>query len=433
MHINQIMKRDFRLIVLLAAVLSSSLIYAGAEEMEPTAGIPVRKPARELRVSTDQVGKPLDLEGKSLKGMRKADGNNSEITGNWTFTFGDYYSNVAIGAEIEAEYEATLEGNRLTFSDTSGAYFNMVAYYDEVLQDLTFLKEYLQIYRGYYLYQFPFEYEGPNQFRFKSITAFFDPENGRITFDPVNGIYWGGANDEAGNNLVGYFRIYELVDAEKSTVWLPLGEGSWLENIAYGFFTGGQRNGAFVTVQVEESEKDPGVFRIQDAFASLYSKAFLGGRSPSMTLDARDPSNVIIDLQPTGLNAILDNEDRSAIYYLNDAAFFNEFGWSLNQNGVKRCTLTSGEEKALKIVIPTHSCLLYASASTDYFFGSAYESVLEFAAGETSIDALESDEPDMPEAYYNLQGIKVERPQRGEIVIVRQGKNCKKIVYQPKR
>lgn len=426
------MKRAFYITIILSLLLS---VYtsAAAQDILPIYGYPARKVADSLKISNAISGNSLNNEGKELKRMRKADGRNADLAGNWTFTFGDYYTNVASGMDIEAEYVATLdEDDTVMFEDPSGTFLKMIAYYDSDEGELYFTRDYVQTYRGYYIYQFPFVYDntqtGDKAYNFKTITARFNPEDGIIEFQPLNGIYWGGATDASGQNIAGYFKIYELIEAEKSTSWISLGQGQFLENIVYSFFMGGERNRAFVGVEVEESEDNPGIFRVLNAFSSLYAAKGMGIKSPDMVLDARDPSNVIINLQPTGLNAVIDEEVGGAIFYLNDGAFYNEFGWSLNYNGVKRCSMRADEEKNLTVVIPYHSCFIYASSTTDYFFASEYESVLEFKAGETSVSRIE-DLNDAPAEYYNLQGIRVEHPEAGQLLIKRQGQKAGKVIF----
>lgn len=427
------MEKTYKFSTLIAIILLA-VSHTLAADMELTHGYPPRKMAVDLKPSSSLNVTPARTAGPELKTMRKADGKNSDIAGNWTFTFGDYYTNVALGMDIEAEYVASVDDDgKVTFDDPSGTFFKMIAYYDEESGELYFTRDYLQMYRGYYIYQFPFVYDsgqpGDKAYNFKTITARFDPTYGILEFEPLNGIYFGGATDAAGQNIVGYFRIYELICAEKTTAWNSLGQGQFLENIVYNLFTGGERNRAFVGVEVEESADNPGIFRVLNAFSSLYSKVGMGVKSPDMRIDARNPDNVVIGLQPTGLNAIIDGETGGAIYYLNDAAFYEEFGWSLNHNGVKRCTMRPDGEGNLTIVIPYHSCFIYASSTTDYFFGSEYESVLEFKAGDTDVSIIVDDAPDLPAEYFTLQGIRVENPSHGQILIMRRGKKISKIVF----
>ena len=142
-----------------------------------------------------------------------------------------------------------------------------------------------------------------------------------------------------------------------------------------------------------------------------------GQTSPSMEIDATDPSNLMITYTNTGINggeAVGNYEVLSMSYW-----YFED---SLDCPEEYKISVTEEGENTV-ITFPYHSMVLHASISGDYYYASEDVSTITFptiqqensSIGDIIVDAESEVE------YYNLQGIRIDNPKSGQIVIKRQG------------
>lgn len=183
-------------------------------------------------------------------------------------------------------------------------------------------------------------------------------------------------------------------------------EGVMVENILAETF---QVQPSTYTVQVKKNF-DTDTYRVIDAFRGFYDQ--IGGtgiKSPSMDIDASDPTNASVPEFSTGVGYDLMSYSYYASYYA-DSQVPEEY---------KITVIEEGENTV--ITFPVQSMLL--SNGSNLYYASKGVSTITFPTIKKD-DAGIADiivDNDAKVEYFNLQGIRVENPKAGQIVIKRQG------------
>lgn len=361
---------------------SKSLIPSSKVEK----GMKVKNTADASTAAVSNVKKMQTFEAKGthkMLGARKADSNTS-IEGTWTFSLGDYYLQNSTLSIIEVDFEATLNGTQVMFSDPTGGELPFMATYNSNTNELTFSATYLGTSGQYYVYQEPFVYNWDTEdLDVQDIKATYTGSN--INFSEDNGISWAAYSDQKGTVLAGYFSIYDLLEAEKAVEWIAMEDATFNENVIYGTFQN-KENTKTSTVEVFENPLVPGIYRVINPFGVLYEELGFNSVSPAMTIDATNPDNVLVEMQSTGISG--GNVD-GLYYYFNEGWYSEEFDEDLDPTLI--CTLTKDAEGYTVITFPYHSFTVYASTSSKFYYGSAYESVLRFKAPASSSEPEEGD------------------------------------------
>lgn len=327
------------------------------------------KPAFQFQNAEMAPAKDLSATKSVVTSMRKpaADGT---IEGTWVFSMGDYYFQTSTNSSLEVEFEATLEGTDVWFEDPTNEELPFVATYNEATGTLTFDRVLLGSTGTYYIYQQPFVYAGG--LNSQSIVGVYDAAAGEIVFDADNGIAWEAYSDQAGTGArAGYFSIYDLEGAERSSAWIDLGEASFNENVIYGTFQGTE-NTEWSTHHIQAHATKAGIYRVFDPFSTLYASLGFSGVSPTMLIDASDPENVKVEMQTTGISG---GTTDGTYYYFNEGWYCAEYDDELDP--ALACTMTVEDGMAV-ITFPYHSFTVYAATAGKFYYGSAYESQLIF-------------------------------------------------------
>ena len=155
-------------------------------------------------------------------------------------------------------------------------------------------------------------------------------------------------------------------------------------------------------------------FEIIDPWRGLFDQ--IGGagvQSPSMEIDASDPTNCVIDYTPTGVGPGAGASSYELVSY-------NVY---LGDDDATKITLTEDGGNSV-FTFPVHSMLLFDPNDGSYYWACKSEvSTITFptiqqdnsSIGDIIVDAEAEVE------YFNLQGIRIENPKAGQIVIKRQG------------
>ena len=151
-----------------------------------------------------------------------------------------------------------------------------------------------------------------------------------------------------------------------------------------------------------------------------------GQTSPSMEIDATDPSNLMITYTNTGINggeAVGNYEVLSMSYW-----YFED---SLDCPEEYKIFVTEEGENTV-ITFPYHSMVLHASISGDYYYASLDESTITFPTISDEQSGIEDVivNNDAKVEYFNLQGMRVENPAQGQILIKRQGTTVNKVIIR---
>lgn len=415
--------KKFYLMTLAALTLGASASAASLSgNFELQSKIDIRKGAK-VAAAAEIKAQPA----KKVSALRKADAGTTSIEGTWTVVLGDYYMETGQGTEIAVDFEASVENGLVWFEDPTNDYLPFVCSLDETTNVLTFTRYFLGATSQYYVYQQPFVYNWDNGgLDFQDIAGEYIPEKGQIEFPEDNGIYWDACTDEDGNNSVGYYAIFDIIGASKAATWVKLEDGSFLENIIYSAFTQ-RENKTTADVAVSQNESDPAIIKVANPFGVLFAALGFNASSPNMTLDISDPSNVLMELQPTGING---GQEDGPYYIFNEGWYCEEYGGVLDP--ALACTMTVDDDNMATITFPYHSTTLYASYSEKMYYGSQYVSILKFRLPEegdnSGVVGVETAKGDV--RYFNLQGVEVKNPSNGAIVIRVEGDKAVKTVIR---
>lgn len=207
---------------------------------------------------------------------------------------------------------------------------------------------------------------------------------------------------------------------EVAEEWNDLGTGRFLDGFLERTFDPSYTP-VELEVQIMENKNVPGVYKVVDAFK--HSAAT--GRD--LILDARQPDFVRIEEQNTGVNttngwlyilSVSTNGEYTTYQEMVDA-----FPSYAERNITK-------DERG--IYIPTNSILFTFPTSGDYVCYPTTDALYSYIIfpGYDSIESVGADETDGPAEYFNLQGIRVESPVAGQLMIVRKGTKTYKTIIR---
>ena len=226
-----------------------------------------------------------------------------------------------------------------------------------------------------------------------------------------------------------------LPGGEYQDPWTSLGDATFTDNFIAGAF-GVTVDPYEVELKYNETEKK---YQVIDPLKGFYDAQGWSSTSPTMTIDANDPDNCIIGQTSSGVSGGSDG----LYYYLSDSAYNDlmEGDASLTEEDL-RITVAVTEEKVddthvnnvTTITIPYRSMYLLASSTGSlYYTGTegtvttiVNKSLREIPA--VGIDAIVND--NAPVRYFNLQGVEVANPAKGELVIKTQGGKAVKTIVR---
>lgn len=209
-----------------------------------------------------------------------------------------------------------------------------------------------------------------------------------------------------------------LPGAEYVDPWTFLGTGVFTDNSLAGTF------GLTVDpyeVEVYQGTVDTNLYLVKNPWKGFYASQGWSSVSPEIELDATDPDNVLLPLTSTGINGGSDG-----LYYI-----FND-GWNCDESGdtPEGYTTLTNENNTLTFTFNPASLYLYASSSKKiYYCGRVATSTIVIpvdSAGTSSVDEVVV-EANAPVEYFNLQGVRIDNPAAGQVVIKRQGTAVSKV------
>lgn len=206
--------------------------------------------------------------------------------------------------------------------------------------------------------------------------------------------------------------------------WIDLGKATFDERIICEAFS---KTVDPYEVTVKQKRADMDIYQVIDPWAGLYAALNFDGTSPTMELDATDPSNILIGQTSTGISGGADG-----LYYLLSMSFYYEAigeGADATEEAL-RITLEETEETdadgtvydVRTFTFPVESMVLLASGTSKFYTAATQEStiVLKTARDSSGVANLTTD-AGTPAEYYNLQGIRIANPENGQLVIKREG------------
>lgn len=448
------MKKIFTLLAVSAAFSASALTIGSANPV-----LNVEPQQSRFQVVTPDLN--LMLPGKNLdvQRIRKADGVINSVEGTWTFILGDYYKGQEdSNGEMMVDFVATLEeNNQLYFEDPYSIYYPINATYNAAENTLTFIRELLGSVNGYYIYQNPFTINTTtNSVEYKDEwVVTFDPVEGTLDLEENSGIAWIAYRDKEGTRPFGTAEMYDFVAAYKRAAdsnagWTDLGNATFMD----GWISPGWEIDQFKTeyeVPLQQNNANPNLYRLVNPYLvgpmRVYNLSKTGGY---LTFDISNPEFVLIQKCDVGF---ADPENGYTRFLL-----YNMFGYYVQnfpqytpaqiiemqgdymphttyENGVVRLNYYSFISNGAPTRQYDANFGIQFRPNGGFFWQTETGGRIDMTArivfpGADGVEAIGSDDANAPVEYFTLQGVRIDNPEAGQLVIKRQGGKAQKVIVR---
>lgn len=381
---------------------------------------------------------------------------NDGIYGDYTITLGDYYFEDSTG---EYEAKATIsagdeEGTVIIDSEEFTS--SITAAYDEATGTLSFTKIKLGSNGTHYIRFEPFAYvvvDEKGSVTATDFSATFDAETGTISFPADHGFSWVAYTSALYGGKAGYYGLFDVVsmvagyeevviDEAQEGQWKVVGsaklEDAWICP-SYKFNNGTQviPSEYPLTAELHQNVDNEKLFRLWRPFHD--SDWILVGQNQSsfngqIVFDITDPDHVVVK---AGMPAGFKNQN-------GDFYVFGMLGFQINilgdnynetmlptiyefmeEKGQPFDTYADGVVSINYSAFDTNNkCSnAYTWKENQYIVSKIYlpDELAEIQAPIVDNDA------NAPVEYFNLQGVRIQNPENGQVVIRRQGSKVSKI------
>jgi len=443
------MKKIYTSILAALCVFGAS---AGNLQLKTLAPIPAK--ANETKAVATMV-KVDDVKSSNIK--FKA-GESKDIAGEYDVVIGDYYFKESTG-EKKASAEIVNNGNG-TISITCSEFSSSVtANYDEATGEITFPSVKLGSLdiqgTTYYIKFFPTQYTYDATTEKGSIgeysyTATYNSETGSIAFPKGCGFGWGAYTSALYTSQAGWIGLFDMlsmtkkasepIDEVQEGQWKTIGnatlEDAWITPSYSATATQQQfiPSENPITAELQQNVNNANLYRLwrpfHDTNWALVSNN-LSEFEGQIVFDVSDPEHVIVK---AGMPAGFKNDNGEFyVYGILGWRVFNNPETDLQaiinfmaENGDPFDTFADGVVTINKSIfdINKNCTKAYTWQNNTYVV-----SKITFPKDPSAIGSVSSDAADenAPVEYFNLQGIKVENPAQGQIVIRRQGSKVSKV------
>lgn len=197
--------------------------------------------------------------------------------------------------------------------------------------------------------------------------------------------------------------------------WEDIGKGTMVDQVFAPIFQP-EPNPVPYEVDVQKSRKREGIYRILDPWKNL-----AGSCSP-VEIDMSQPDFVVIENQSTGISL-----DKQGIVYVMSGSY----GWDKDEFLASEYAYENITLEGNRLLLPQNSIGAFLpeyDGSTLYFAEEKYgESYIDFPPAASIGGIASSSGSDAPAEYFNLQGMKVGKPEKG-VYIRRQGSSAVKVM-----
>lgn len=450
------MKKLYTFIVAGAVICSVGASTVAAETMLPQRADAVRT-EKKSTVADFPAKVELAPVNKSIRSLRKADGVRS-LEGVWSVNIGDFYDlndgRVPSQEVLPVAYNATMEGSVVTFTpyDEEGDFYEFKARYNEENLTLTLEKTQLFVWNGFYIFQQPFKYDEtkkPPVINVASFDGSYDPDAGTISFPINHGISYDGYTNMSGSgDAKGAIILYDLVAAYQFDPSASL-EGNW-EMIGNATFHDGWiipamgpsfANQNDYDVQFEQNTDIPTRFRLVNPYLSGPAAKYNGFEGTGyIVFDIADHQHVMFYPCDAGFinyaigGEALGNKGITTLYC------YNALGYeAVNQPALSMAELlaiynyipfTVYEDNTVKLGKISNNGETAYDANFGYqdmpfgglFWGGVnMEASIKFPTWFNAEVGRVAVDEEADAQYYNLNGVRLSNPAKGEIVIKRAG------------
>lgn len=407
--------KKFYSMALALTVVASAMAAPQLRQIQPK----MAKSHATVSLSEGQMKKMSATKVKSFAGEENS------IEGYYNLTLGDYYFQGGAG-ETSAEVNVTLEGTSFIMTSDS-RYFpsDVVGTFNASTNKVTFnaIEMGSATIQGqsYYIKFAPFEWQmisaQEGNLVETPVVGTYNPSAGTITFPSDHGLCWKAysSSDYSEANFAGYVEAWDIISMEKGvnpdSGWTTVTEkAKWMDRmVGPMFFENYEAVEREITVQ--QNDEDPNLYRMVAPFES-----YIMGKA-NIVLDTTNAANVLIELQSTGISA--GELGECYIASTSEVLADPSKGNLITKNGDR-------------IEFPTKSIWLYfpsyAQESVFYNTDQTEPGYLIITGGvgveDITIDA------NAPVEYYNMQGMRVANPEKGQLVIARQGEKAVKMIVK---
>lgn len=437
----------------LYSVLAASAVVfaASATEATPLRG-EIRTPVPRQHVSSLNFDsgslQKLPEKERKVTGLRKVDGIRS-IEGQWSVIFGDYYFEDSSLDGIGETYTASVNDTKVTFKSNSGFFFNLYAELDEESNKLTFTDMYIGKLEDYYIYQQPFIYnEETYGFDYQDIYGTLCVSDNVIVFSKNAGIYWGAYSSQIGSleYLVGAIDIYDLL-----TFYQPI-EGNW-NDIGNATFMDGwllpaylkDQNANKYQVPLQQNVDNENLYRLVNPYKYGPLADMNGCETDGyIVFDVTDPDHVVFKLSDAGfsnpalnVSMFFPYNTLGVLSLVNPTYTPEELVENLGDK-VPYTTFKNGVvslDKATANNAPDARFGMQYNPVAGAYWSDESNNLVNMTArilfpGVSDVNSLEADNSELPVEFFNLQGVRIQNPQPGQIVIRRQGDTITKEIVR---
>ncbi len=224
------------------------------------------------------------------------------------------------------------------------------------------------------------------------------------------------------NVLQGWFNLCafnEITRPVQDPNWVEVGTAVLDDAILCGTYVEGAP--IKLTCPVEVYQSDDKIIRLVNPYKALGVKSYL-------EIDMTDPNNIVIPYQSTGFTDNVDGITYCASYSATQDAP-EEYRITLSGNVINmpiRSTWLRWPEAPADSEYETDATMFYPSSTT----ASSKLTLPDEALGITDIITDKTENENAPVEYFNLQGMKVKTPTAGQLYIVRQGNDVKKMIVR---
>ncbi|MBD5226098.1 MAG: hypothetical protein HDS68_09105 [Bacteroidales bacterium] len=402
----------------------------------------------------------FDVEGLTKKGGNG--GGNEGIAGEYTVYIGDWYWDDSALATLT--YTATIEESNGYILISCEDYFpaDVLATYDSTTGDITFSEMYVGSFNysntTLYVNFEPFYWDSTSKNVVKSNwTANFDASTGVITTPADHGFSWLAYTDEELTTPYTYLEMFDVEglvktsggsSGEDSDNWISIGEATFMDGWVLPAFGIDQTNPEYwYKVPVERNIDNPNLYRLVNPYhygpLADYNETT---RTGYIQFDVTDPDHVVFDVVEAGF--AFSELEVSQLYCYNTLTFYCQY------MGMTAAQVVSAAGDAIpyttfKNNVVTLGVALQDDGSyeSDACFGiqqmqiagygwtdqygistnmSASIDLSETSDENNGISDIMNNDNDTSVRFFNLQGIEVANPAKGQVVICVQGDKATK-------
>ncbi|MDE5595301.1 MAG: hypothetical protein K2I89_06995 [Muribaculaceae bacterium] len=420
-------------IAVLCALGASAAINASQPRIADFSGLRHNITEKLNNIEAVADGQSFDyIELKKIS-SRAEDEAPQSIAGKYYINIGDIFFDTSVGDVLEV---ATIQqdGNKITITcDFLPTPIGGV--YDAATGTISFSKIKLGKIeipvsetekKEYYLQIEPFtgvQQDGPVT---ENFTVKYDAKYNLIQFPAFHGFCWNLYTDSRYGIFDGYLDVLLVYDIEAYGNWTYMGAGLFSDNNMAAAFLKEPIPPYYVDVY--KSNVFPDYFKVMDPWKGVYEGLGFKGSSPSIYLDAEDHDNVMLDAVTTGISFKSDGE-----FVVFNQGWYNEYILKDPSATEAFTTLTKENDMLVFTFEPLSLMLMGLDSNKFYYAGDENnESTLVVAAGSDENSGVSDVAVDAnaPVEYFNLQGVRIDKPAAGQIVIKRQGAKVTKTIVR---